>query len=148
MEELILCFQWFRNQSFSKPLILKNNRFQYQVKPLTGINWSLLDSELNFILFRTLMIKLITRFVLSLSILLSSGYSQLYAHAVEEAPHYSPSNSLLSHQNSTVDSDFASHLQVLHNHSSGTVKVDATDIEEKEILSKLFEIWSIFEQNK
>ena len=78
------------------------------------------------------MIKLITRFVLSLSILLSSGYSQLYAHAIEEAPHYTPSNSLLSHQNSTVDSDFAEHLQVLHNHASGTVKVDATDIEEKD----------------
>ncbi|MEN2284160.1 hypothetical protein AAGF08_18595 [Algoriphagus sp. SE2] len=78
------------------------------------------------------MIKLITRFVLSLCILLSSGYSQLYAHAIQEGVQYAPANSLLSHQSSTVDTDFSNHIHILHTHTSGTVKVDVTDIEEKD----------------
>ena len=78
------------------------------------------------------MIKLITRIVLSLCILLSSGYSQLYSHSIEEGPHYTPSNSLLIQQNSQISNNFSAHLQVLHDHATGTVKVDATDIEEKD----------------
>lgn len=78
------------------------------------------------------MIKLITRFVLSFCILLSSGYSQLYAHAIEEGLQYAPVNSMLSHQRSSVDTDFSSHIHILHNHESGTIKVDVSDIEEKD----------------
>lgn len=105
---------------------------------LTGINQSLLESLLNFNLFRTLMIRLITRVVLSLCILLSTGYSQLYSHEMEDGHQYAQFESANQSANATFSSDQLAKIPVLQIHSPGKIKLDPTEIEEKDDILILF----------
>ncbi|EAZ81115.1 hypothetical protein [Algoriphagus machipongonensis] len=78
------------------------------------------------------MMKLITRFILSLCILLSSGYNQLYAHAFAEGSDYVPSSSVLKAQDIQTGANFSEHIHILAPKSGNSLKIDATDIEEEE----------------
>ncbi|WP_296705783.1 hypothetical protein [Algoriphagus sp.] len=76
------------------------------------------------------MIKLITRIVLSLCILLSSGYSQLYSHEMEENHPYAQTTELPGQETSSISSEHPVQLPIISTHISGNIKIDPTEIEE------------------
>lgn len=78
------------------------------------------------------MIKVITRIVLSFCILLSSGYSQLYAQEMEGSHHYVQEGNFSGVENSTLDFSLAEQTPIIQNHKSSKIKLDPTEIEEED----------------
>jgi len=78
------------------------------------------------------MTKLITRIVLSFCILLSSGYSQLYAHEMEEGHQYVQEENFSGLENSHLVQSNSEQVPIFQTHESGKIKLDPTEIEEED----------------
>lgn len=78
------------------------------------------------------MTKLITRIVLSFCILLSSGYSQLYAHEMEESHQYAQEDNFSGSENSQVTRSHSEQIPFIQTHTPSKIKLDPTEIEEED----------------